>query len=249
MSTQELYIRNATETEARGPFNVQQVADLADAGHVTPETLVYDATAEQWVAIASKEELVASIFPVKRKLELKAKEINTLNTAEKGAKPITVNDMLDAAEGRTADTRGKGDPTIAMMRAARVGMIAATISLAFAAAAEALPSTAALMSMDGAALLANPLALLGVIDLFLAVMLALGVTALYPYIRFRAALGLGFVGFIFYAQGASTELMLANVVGSVGLYACTLVVRMVPAILAGLAAIGGMGLLAYRLLT
>ena len=28
MATQEIYIRNATETEARGPFTAQQVADL-----------------------------------------------------------------------------------------------------------------------------------------------------------------------------------------------------------------------------
>lgn len=249
MSTQELYIRNATETEARGPFNVQQVADLADAGHVTPETLVYDANSEQWVTLSTKEELVASIFPPKRKLELKAKEIKGLNSADVGAKAITVNDMLDAAEGRTAETRGKGDPAIAMMRAARVGMIAATVALVFAAAAEALPSSAALMSMDGAALLASPLAVLGAIDLFLAVMLALGVTALYPVIRFRAALGFGYVGFILYAQGVSSELMLAAAVGSIGLYACTLVVRMVPAILAGLAGVGGMGFLAWRMLT
>lgn len=249
MSTQELYLRNATETEARGPFNVQQVADLADAGHVTPDTLIYDATAEQWVALSSKEELVASIFPPKRKLELKPKEITGLNTADAGAKAISVTDMLDAAEGRTAETRGKGDPAIAMMRAARVGMIAATITLVFAAAAEALPHTAALMSMSGPALLANPLAVLGAIDLFLAIMLALGVTALYPLIRFRAALGLGFIGFIFYAQGVSSELMLAVAVGSIGLYACTLVVSMVPAILAGLAGVGGMGLLAWRFLT
>ncbi len=249
MSTQELYIRNATETEARGPFNVQQVADLADAGHVTPETLVYDSTAEQWVVLSSKEDLIASIFPIRRKLGLKQKEIQTLNTAEAGTKAITVNDMLDAAEGRTPETRDKADPEIAMMRAARIGMIAAIVTLVLAAAAEALPSTAALMTMDGTALLANPLALLGVVDLILAVMLALGVTALYPLVRFRAALGLGFVGFIFYAQGVSSELMFAAIAGSIGLYLCTLVVRLPSAILAALAGIGGMGLLAWRLLT
>src|SRR5207244_4961940 len=56
MATQELYIRNATETEARGPFNVQQVADLAEAGQVTAETLIYDPASEQWVALSRSEE-------------------------------------------------------------------------------------------------------------------------------------------------------------------------------------------------
>jgi hypothetical protein len=51
MATQEIYIRNASETEARGPFNPQQVADLAEAGQVNAETLIYEATSEQWVAL------------------------------------------------------------------------------------------------------------------------------------------------------------------------------------------------------
>ena len=78
MATQELYIRNATETEARGPFNVQQVADLAEAGQVTADTLIYDANTEQWVALNTNPDLMRSIFPEKKKLSLKAKEIKTL---------------------------------------------------------------------------------------------------------------------------------------------------------------------------
>src|SRR5688572_24475771 len=98
MVTQELYIRNATETEARGPFNVQQVADLAEAGQVTADTLVYDANTEQWVAINSNPELMAVVFPAKKKYVLKDKEIKSLNKQDDAVKPITVNDMLDAAE-------------------------------------------------------------------------------------------------------------------------------------------------------
>src|SRR3954469_21424512 len=157
MATQELYIRNATETEARGPFNVQQVADLAEAGQVTAETLIYDATTEQWVALNANADLMAVIFPEKKKLSLKAKEIKTLNKSDDAAKPITVNEMLDAAEGRTTDTKGKGDPQIAMMRAARVGMIAAIVVLVVSAGGEILPGVDALTSMDGAKLMAQPL--------------------------------------------------------------------------------------------
>ena len=51
MATPEIYIRNPTDTEARGPFTAQQAADLAEAGQITPETLTYDATTEQWTAI------------------------------------------------------------------------------------------------------------------------------------------------------------------------------------------------------
>jgi hypothetical protein len=248
MSTQELYIRNATETEARGPFNVEQIADLADAGHVSPETLIYDATTEQWVALNSNPELMTAIFPEKRKLTLKPKTIQTLNQVDEAVKPITVNDMLDAAEGLTDDTRSKANPETAMMRAARLGLIAAIVTLVLSAAAGILPHSQALVAMDLAKLAANPLAILGVVDLVLAVLLALGMTALYPVIRFRAALGFGLLGFMFYAQGLPV-LFAAALAGSAGLYLCTLVVSLAPAVLAAAAGVGGMGLLAWHLLT
>lgn len=247
MATQELYIRNATDTEARGPFTAQQIADLGEAGQVTPETLIYDATAEQWVALSANAELLALVFPEKKKLSLKAKEIKTLNKPDDDAKPITVNDMLDAAEGRTDDTKGKSDPEIDMMRAAKVGMIGAIVTLVAAAAAEILPGTDALISMDPAKLLAKPLVLLGVVDIGFAVLLGLGMTTLYPVVRFRAALGLGLMGFMFYAQGMSTAL-LAVAAGSAGLYLCTVFVHLIPAIVAVAAGVGGMGLLAWQML-
>ena len=247
MPTQEIYIRNATETEARGPFTAKQVADLADAGQVTAETLVYDATAEQWVTLSSNSELMATVFPEKKRLSLKNKEISTLNKPVEAARPITVDDMLAAAEGRTEDTRGKSNPEIAMARAARIGMFGALISLVLAAAAEILPSTDTLVAMTPAKLLANPFVALGVIDVALAVLLALGMVSLYPFFRFRAALGLGLMGLMFYAQGQGT-LLLAVAVGSAGLYLCTIVVSLIPAVVAFLAAVGGMGYLAFLFL-
>jgi hypothetical protein len=245
MATQEIYIRNATETEARGPFTAQQVADLADAGQVTAESLIYDALTEQWVALSTNPQLMAVVFPEKKKLSLKNKDIKSLNVPVEDARPITVDDMLAAAEGRTEDTRGKSNPEIAMARAARIGMFGALISLVAAAAAEVLPHTDTLVAMTPAKLLAHPFVALGVIDVVLAVLLALGMVSLYPFFRFRAALGLGLMGFIFYAQGDSTPL-LAVTVGSIGLYLCTVVVSFLPAVIAFVAAVGGMGYLAYH---
>lgn len=247
MAMQELYLRNATETEARGPFNVQQVADLAEAGQVTADTLIYDANSEQWVALSSNAELMEQVFPQKKKLVLKQKEIKTLNKQDEGAKPITVNDMLDAAEGRTDDTKGKSDPEIAMARAAKIGMIGAIATLVASAAALILPGTEALMSMEAAKLIQKPLVLLGALDLILAVLLGLGMTTLYPFVRFRAALGLGILGFMFYAQGETTPL-LAVAAGSTGLYLCTVFVSIVPAIIAAAAGVAGMGFLAWQIL-
>jgi len=56
MAMEEIYIRSESETEARGPFNLEQLVSLADTGQVTAETLFYDANTEQWSAIGSNEE-------------------------------------------------------------------------------------------------------------------------------------------------------------------------------------------------
>jgi hypothetical protein len=244
MATQEIYIRNASETEARGPFSLQQVSDLAEAGQVTADTLVYDAETEQWVALNAKPDLLAAVFPEKKKLALKAKEFKTLNKSQEDAKAITVDDMLLAAEGRTDDTKGKEHPAEAMAQAARIGMIGATVALVAAAAGEILPATDVLTAFEPGKLLVHPLVALGVVDVLLAVLLVLGMVTIYPLVRFRAALGLGLVGFMLYAQGLSLPL-LELTIGSVGLYLCTVLVSIFPAILAAAAGVAGLGALAW----
>lgn len=247
MATQELYIRNASETEARGPFSFQQVADLAEAGQVSADTLVYDAETEQWVTLSAKPEFMASVFPEKKKLVLKPKEINALNKPADDAKEITVNDMLAAAAGRTEDTKGKGDPEVAMARAARIGLFGAILTCAIAAVGEVLPGASVLTAFTPDKLLVHPLVVLGGVDVALAVLLALGVVVLYPLVRFRAALGLGVAGFMFYAQGHAAAFG-AVLLGSVGLYLCTIVVSILPALVAAAAGVAGMGLLAWQFL-
>jgi hypothetical protein len=248
MAKLEIYIRNASDTEARGPYGMEQLTSLAESGQITAETLVYDATTEQWVALSANTELMAEVFPEKKKLVLKPKEIKTLNKPDENAKAITVDDMLAAAEGRTDDTKDKKDPEIAMLRAARVGMWAAILALAASAAGEILPGTDAIMSLDPAKLIAQPLVVLGAADVVLAVLLGLGMTALYPMVRFRAALGFGLLGFIFYAQGLHLP-VLEVAVGAAGLYLCTIFTSLLPVIVAAAAGVLGMGAVAWSLIS
>lgn len=248
MATQELYIRNATDTEARGPFSVEQLVSLAESSQVTAETLIYDATAEQWVALGTNAELMSAIFPEKKKLTLKAKEISTLNKSDEQTKAITVDDMLAAAEGRTEETADRRDPEIAMMQAARIGLWSALAALVLAAAGAILPNTSTLLSFDAGKIIAQPIIFLGILDVVLAVLLGLGMTSLYPFVRFRAALGFGFLGFIFYAQGLSMPFLFAAL-GSAGLYLCTVFVSVTPVIIAAAAALVGMGGLAWHFLS
>lgn len=249
MATQEFYIRNEADTEARGPFNLEQLSSLIDSGQLTPATLYYDATTEQWTAVEANPELRAALFPEKKKLTVRPKEkLETLNREQEGAAPITVNDMLAAAEGRTADTHDKKDPIEARARAAGIGRWGAIVALLLAAAAEILPSAELFSNFTAAQLLNHPLVVVGALDLLLGVILSLGVVSVYPLVRFRAALGLGLLGFLFWTHGQTAPLLgLAG--GSVGLYCCTIFVSLVPVLIsAGLAA-GGFAFMAWQLLS
>ncbi len=243
---EEIYIRNPSETEARGPFNIEKVTSLVEAGQVTAETLFYDTTTEQWAPIASNAAMKDLLFPEKKKLTVRPKQkLETLNQEKDSRPPITVDDMLAAAEGRTDDTKGSKDPAEDMARAANIGRWAAIAMLLVCAAGEILPSTEVAMSMDPVKILGSPLVILGALDLFLAVMLSLGVVSFYPFARFRAALGLGFLGFIFWTHGQATSLLLLAA-GSAGLYLSTVFVSYLWVGLAALVGLGGLGLLAWR---
>jgi hypothetical protein len=241
MVPQEFYIRNEAETEARGPFNLDQVMSLAEAGQVTAETRFYDATTEQWVAIGGDEEVKEAVFPEKKKLEIRRNvEVATLNKETDSAAPISVVDMLAAAEGRTHDTKDKSDPKEAMARSAKIGTFSMIAALFLSAAGSVLPSVDIVMSGDPAQIARQPLLVLGIIDVALALCLLPGIVAVYPFIRFRAALALGFLGLVTWTQGDTTSLLFV-VLGSVGLYFCTICITYLSILIAAILALVGTG--------
>lgn len=249
MAMEEIYIRSESETEARGPFNLEQLVSLADTGQVTAETLFYDATTEQWSAIGSNEELMGEILPQRKKLKIKSKsKLTLLNEEGDSSPPITVDEMLAAAEGRTAETAGKKDPTIAMGRAAAIGRWALILMLLLCVAGETLPAADAIMTWDPARILPYPLVALGALDLVLATLLGLGVITLYPFVRFRAALGVGFVGFIFWTNGQIIPLIYLAA-GSLGMYTATIFVTYLPVLAASVLGLAGLGAVSWFLIS
>jgi hypothetical protein len=251
MATQEFYIRTASETEAHGPFTQEQLVSLAEAGKVDPQTLYYEATTEQWISIGSNAELRTALFPEKKRLTIKPKDrIATLNAGPDTHPPITVDQMLAAAEGRTSETRDKRDKTIAFERAARLGRYACTAMLLLSAAALLLPSIDLLVAFDTAKLAGHPNVYLGLVDLFLALMLTLGAVSFYPFIRFRAMLGLGFLGVMFWLQMPNPAVPVITVAAaSVGLYLTTIFVSYSAlAVAVGLGLVGSGGLAYYLLM-
>jgi len=204
---------------------------------------------EKWVAIGDNAEVKTSVFPEKKKLMVKKDlKVVTLNKENDSAAPITVTDMLAAAEGRTDDTKDKSDPAIAMARAAKVGMWSCIVGLVCSAIGEIVPSIDAVMTMDPAKILPYPLVFLGALDVGLALLLILGVISLYPFVRFRAALGLGFIGLMYWTQGIHLPLI-AVILGSVGLYISTIFVSYLPIAIAAGLTLAGMGGFAWFALT
>ncbi|MEN9841920.1 MAG: hypothetical protein RL376_1720 [Verrucomicrobiota bacterium] len=244
-TTQEYYIRKASETDARGPFTMEQLSSLAENGQVDADTFYYDAGTEAWVPINGNAELMQALFPAKKVLRVRAKaanEMKTLNTVTENDRAITVNDMLLAAEGRTDETRDKADPAIARGHAANIGSYASLAILLITAAAYILPHIDIVVALDLAAILKAPLVILGAINLLLAVCIGLGAVSSYPFIRFAALLGLGFTGTLFYFSG-ETMLLGYAAAAALGLYLCTLLLNIAGVIFfALLGLLGALGL-------
>ena len=244
MAAQEFYVRGINDAEARGPFTLEQLTSLAEAGQITAETYYYDATLEQWLAIGGSAEMKAALWPEKKKLGFKPKEFMAVNQeVNDSAPPITVEHFLAAAEGKTEETKGKKDRSISMMQAAVWGTRGAAATMFLSATALVLPSIDSVIAMDMAKILAKPLIILGVVDALLAVLLLLGLIQLYPFVRFRAVFGLGFLGFIFWTQD-NLNGMMALLAGTAGLYFCTIFLTYIPLAVAVLAGVCGMAALA-----
>lgn len=244
MANQEIYVRGVNDTEARGPFTLEQLVSLVEAGQVTQETYFYDATTEQWLLLTANPELKAALWPEKKKMGFKHHEFKAVNQEKTdSAPPITVQQFLDAAEGRTEDTKGKKDKGEIMMNAAQWGTRSAALICIASAVALVLPGIDGLTAMDFNKILQTPGVVLGVVDLLIGVLLFLGVIQIYPFVRFRAVFGLGFLGFVFMTQGQLTP-MIAVAAGSAGLYFCTIFLSYVPLAVAALLGLGGMAMLA-----
>lgn len=240
----EYYVRGLNDTDARGPFTVEQLASLVEAGQVTAETYYYDDTTEQWLLITTNEAMKAALWPEKRRLGFKSMEFKPVNEEQTGsAPPITVQQFLDAAEGKTEETKGKKDKGESMMSAAQWGTRSAALISILSAVALALPGIEALTAMDLGKILQTPGVILGVVDLVIGVLLLLGVIQIYPFVRFRAVFGLGFLGFLFFSQGQLTP-MIAVAAGSVGLYFSTIFLSYIPVAVSALLGLGGMAMLA-----
>jgi hypothetical protein len=247
---QEFYIRKEGDEDSRGPFTLEQLASLIEAGQIDRQTFYYDSIAEKWVEIQSNPELVTTLFPTKRKLSVRQKEIGAAINTKPGEdeKPITVEQMLAAAEGQTSETRGKRNRTRDRARAAQWGMRALGLMSLTSAAGLLVNNMDKVETMDLVALITTPEIVFGAVDLLIAVVLFLEVTGVYPLVRVRAAVGLGFFAVYLGVLPDQNNALAALAVGSVAAFVLTLLTDIWAVIFVAALGLAGMGGFTYYLL-
>jgi hypothetical protein len=241
---QEYYIRNPDSDESRGPFTVDQLMSLGETGHITLETYIYNHDTEEWELLEHSPELKAAIFPEKKRLTMKAKgEFESLNKGELDIPPITINDLLAAAEGNTEETKHRKKEGVWREKAVGAAMYLSGLVLLISAIGLIWLQREAVFAFDLERMIASPLVIFAVLDLAVALLLFLQSSSVYPFIRFRSMAGAGFFLFFFWAVGHPLIGVLAAL-GSLGLFCLTIFVEKVPFLTsAGIAALGMLGFL------
>ena len=252
MATQEYYIRGVNDTEARGPFTVEQLVTLGETGQIDTETLFYDATTEQWAAIGSNEELKDAVFPQKKKLTFKAKETRPgpqyRRRRSTGPSPSSRSSPPPRAARRRRRTCASR--IAAQHTAAQDRLVCRRWSIfLLSAAALLLPNVDIVLAFDlGKIVEAAPHPPRPGRPGVRRCCSAWAWSSAYPFIRFRAAFGLGFLGLLFWSQD-HPHVALAIAAGSVGMYFCTVFLSYVPVITAALLGLAGIGGFAFFMLT
>lgn len=249
----DYYIRTPEQDESRGPFDVSKLNTLAEAGQINPNTLYYDEDKEEWLPLALNAELHAQVFPKREKLNLTVqKASDTAETDKAGtddeADTVRVDTMIAAAEGNTEQRRKLTRRKKSLDRAATFAGIGLAIMMLFSALSMILPLIPELekrLPTAGLATVFNyPIILVGIFDFLIAVLLLLSVTEIYPLLRGRAMLGLGFGAYVGWAID-DPVLVGLTIASGVGLFMGTLAQRMGTLMCAFALGIGGHGYLAY----
>ena len=244
----EYFIRYPDSEEAKGPYNVEQLLSLSEAKKVTQDTLYYDDDKEVWLAIRSNSVLKEELFPAEKKLTLKKKseeDVNLVNKPEEEeTEKIEVTDILAAAEGDTEETKSK--KTKSKWKHRTVGYTSSALTLTFFLSALGLAFLHfdTIKTLNPSLILKNPFIITAAIDLFLFICLILSVTTIYPIIRIRAVVGLGFLALWFYSFDQLT--MVAFIaVSMICTFINSLTTRVGVFVVTGPGSVVGMGLFLF----
>ncbi len=254
----EYYIRKEGDEEASGPYNLDQITSLIEAGKLDKDAYVYDIDNEEWIPIEESEELMRVLFPKKRKLTLQTEPEPVEDPEEEGGKKkskksseppdlppakksISVQTMLAQAEGREGDDLSGKSPTEKRAQSAFLGLRFTTLFVLGTAVAMVFLEWELVKTANAINIVKSPYILFGLADIVLGIVLLLQVTEIYPLVRLRAAIGLGALTVLFLTSG-DPLLALANAVLSVSVYFCTATLnvrKIIPFCITGVLGLAG----------
>lgn len=238
---QDYYIRTPEHDDSRGPFNVVKLQSLVEAGQVDENTLYYDEEKEEWIPIALNEALKAEVFPKRERLSLRIEPQSAEDDGEEETgDAINVESMLAAADGETEETKHLKKKRESFERAIAISPVSLAIMMFLSGAFLLIPHLSIVQEALGEAplssLLNYPFLLIAFLDLILGVALLLAVTEVFPFVRGRAMLTLGFGLYLGWAIG-DPELLVAFALAAIGPFTATLAQRfslMVLAVVLGI---------------
>lgn len=304
----EYYIRREGDEDSSGPFDLDQISSLMEAGKLDTSAYFYDIESETWKPISSNQEMMDTLFPKKQKLSLRTKEVEEQRKQEEEAakakaaeeaamsaenqnaaaseqesaaaastemegapaadgnpapataaksstkkepklkKPeepapekIEVTRMLAMAEGRADDPTGKS-PREKKAAVAYFGLRLLTLFFIGSIASLVYLDWELVMTADAVAMAKSPYLLIAAFDLIVTVVLLLQVTEIYPLVRFRAAIGAGFLSVLFYGSGDDI-LLVSNLLLMVAIYFASAIVKIRYLLISAL--MGMIGLFGY----
>ncbi len=247
----DYYIRTPEQDESRGPFDPIKLQTLAEAGQITQNSLYYDETKEEWVPIALNAELCAQVFPMREKLALKvAKKQEELAKEEAIRDPggLNVEEMLDAADGNTTEKKSIKEREKSFNKAAALSAPSLGIMMMASAVFLLYPNFSVIKNLYEtgayASLINFPFIFIGLFDFLMGIFLFLAVTEVYPLLRGRSMLTLGFGVYVGWALGDPILMGVSGAAG-LGIFLATITQSYSVMLLALALGIGGNGYLAY----
>ena len=255
----EYYIRREGDEDASGPYNMDQITSLVEAGKLDKTAFYYDIEKEEWLPISGNEALMGELYPEKKKLSLRKEpepsEEEKAEQAKKEKKPklkkkekeeepkgITIEAMLAQAEGREGDDPSGKSPLEKKSFAAFLALRSLTLLSLLSAIVLGVIDLEVLLSANIMEYYKSPYIIVGFIDFIFFVCLLLQVTDIYPLIRFRAAVGAGLFTLLFYATGEPI-LIIGNLLLMVSFYFGTAVINTSKAVIT--LVIGSLGILGF----
>ena len=248
----EYYVRKEGDEEASGPYNLDQITSLIEAGKLDKRAYVYDIDKEEWIPIEENGELMDVLFPQKTKLTLRNEPEKT--EAEKASDKksrrselgvekagISVQRILAQAEGREGDDLIGKSPVEKRAQSAFLGLRFTTLFVLGSTVTMAFLEWDLVKTANAIQMVRSPYILFGIADMLLGIVLLLQVTEIYPLVRFRAAIGLGALTILFFTSG-DPLLAIANVVLSVSIYFCTATLntrKVIPFCITGILSLAG----------